>query len=91
MALDPLIVQKLLKDVPEIKKFRIFLAEEALKINTLDGMEHMSSRDREIEVCGRIRAHSVLVSMLGGLLDVPESGGRPDPRDYMVEVGDIAP
>lgn len=89
MELDPKVLQKLLKEVPEMDVFRAFLAAEAFKLNTLDGLDNIPPADMPLEIMARRRAREVIEKMLGPLIETPQSHGRADPRDYMVEVEDI--
>lgn len=76
-------------DVPEMTVFRDFLAEEAFKLNTLDGMEALAPEKIPVEVLARARARDVLQKILGALLDPQERMKGPNPRDYTVEVDDL--
>lgn len=89
MSLDPLVLKKLLSDHPEFNALRRFMAEEALKLNTLDGLSGLDPQKLSVEVVARERAKDVLTQMLGGLIDPQTMTGGSNPKDYAVDVDDI--
>lgn len=70
-------------------EFRAFLAEEALKLNTLDGLAGLSPDKLALEVVARERARDVLQKMLGPLISPQEAMTGGNPKDYAVDVEDL--
>lgn len=63
----------------------MFLATEANKLNSLDGMEEMDSAERAVEVTARLRAYETLKSILGVLLSQEKlSTPQIESADYVV-------
>lgn len=64
----------------------MFLATEANKLNSLDGMEEMDSAERAVEVTARLRAYETLKSILGVLLSQEKlSTPQIESADYVVQ------
>lgn len=89
MSIDPKVLQALLKNIPELETFRVYLAGEAFKLNTLDGLDDVKPADIPLEIMARRRAREIIDNILGLLSTPPQTLGKSDPRDYMVEVDDI--
>lgn len=84
MSLDPKIAQILLSEVPEMKAFRVFLAEEANKLNTLTGLDKLDFKERSYEITARLRAFEVLMTILAPLINNIPTAPQVDGNDYMV-------
>ena len=86
MALDPAIVKKLSEDVPEFNQFRIYLAEQLMKLDSLDALKDVPRGERDVVLEGCIKARVILSEILGGLLDSQVLKSAPMAADYAVDV-----
>ena len=82
--MNPLVVKKLLENAPEFVEFRAFLALEANKLNTLEGIEATDESGIALEVKARVIAHKKLMDILSPLLNVQEILGGVDRKEYDV-------
>lgn len=81
--MKPETVQKLKQDVPELRELIAFLASEAEKLNTLEGIDDAIPHGIAVEVLSRKRAYQTLTAMLAPLIgDVQRLVGV-DPQEYV--------
>jgi len=83
--IDPQIVATLSQETPEFIALRKHLAEEANKLNTLEGLDSMDFKERSYEVTARLRAFEKLQAILEPLdnLSTPLAGFNAS--DYVIE------
>ena len=83
--LDPLVAQQLMAEVPEMQALRKHIAEEALKLNSLDGLEDIKDfKERAYEVNSRLRAYQTLLNILSPLIVADKPLSTPKPADSLV-------
>ena len=79
-------IKKLQENVPELRSLVRFLAIEANKLNTLDGLEGLEITERAYEVTARLRAYNKLKDILAPLVTVQEVIHTLNKREYTVDV-----
>lgn len=83
--MNPRIVQKLLENIPEVRELVAFLAAEANKLNTLDGInEPAEPTTLAVEVLARLRAKQTIDAMLAPLLVSVDKPTGTDPSEFVV-------
>lgn len=82
--LDPKVSQKLLLDVPEMKAFVAFIAQEMAELNRLDNIEASLAEEIALEVKARQRAFAVLGEILQPLINSTVPTLPFDNKEYVV-------
>lgn len=84
--MDPAVANKLKENVPEIQAFMEYIKDEIRKLDTVQGLSHLSSPvDKAVEVTGRERAMQILVNILSPLVD-SQVFDKAEEKEYAVEV-----
>lgn len=84
--MNPQTITKLRENIPELRELVAFLKGKAEELNTLYGLDLMTSEDRAIEATARLRAYNTLYGMLAPLIDTPDKQKGVDPKEYAIEV-----
>ena len=63
---------KVIKERPEFQELLKYLAEEAVKLNSLSEMAELPHIEIVQEVLARKRAYETLKGILGPIVDIPE-------------------
>ncbi len=82
--LKPETIKKLQAEFPELQELRLHLAQEAAKLNTLDGLGGLSITERAYEVTARLRAFETIKAILAPIVNVEDVLTPPDPKEYVV-------
>ena len=80
--MNPDTVKKLTEDVGEFKELITYLASEAQKLNTLDGVEK-TGVSVEVEVLARLRAYETLQRILAPLVNFQDLSTGVVLNDYV--------
>ncbi len=81
--MKPETIKRLQENIPELKELIGFLASEAAKLNTLDGLEAMTDKEQYEAVNGKIWAYKTITAMLAPLVGVQDTVIGVDPKEYV--------
>lgn len=85
MALDPRVLNGLLKEIPEIIAFRKWIGEEILALDSFDGLDTLSHDERAHRVAARIESLKFLKEMFGKLINTSDLTGGGMGSEYGVD------
>lgn len=77
-------IQKLNSESPEFRELLQYLAEEAQKLNSLEGLGLVNISERGLEVTARLRAYETLREILKNLVDIDNSVKHEIDDEYVV-------
>lgn len=75
---------QIIKETPQYKELLKFLAEEALKLNTIADLKDKSITEIAEEVKARATAYDILKNILEPLIDLPKFDDKFDPNEFNV-------
>ncbi len=81
--MTPQTIQQL-QERPEFKELLGFLASEASKLNTLEGLDKLTPDDRAVEATARLRAYETLSGILAPLVGGVDNLIGADPKEFVV-------
>jgi hypothetical protein len=80
----PETIAKLQSNSPEFRELLAFLASEAQRLESWEGLDKLSFHERAYEVTSRMRSVETIKGILGPLLGVTHSLEKPDPTEYVM-------
>lgn len=82
--MNPQTVNKLRENIPELRELIAFLASEANKLDTLQGLDTMPIFERSYEITARLRAKQTIDAILAPLLGDVDNPVGVDPKEYVI-------